>query len=68
MLAGQGEHLAQRVVAGGRTGFGEPVEQGGEVHALDPVHGRAERGEVRRQRRLAGGEGSKVERELLEVS
>ncbi len=34
-LAGQGEHLAQRVVAGGAAGLGEPVEQGGEIHALD---------------------------------
>ncbi len=35
LLAGQGEHLAQRVVGGGGAGFGEPVEQGAEIHALD---------------------------------
>ena len=60
------EHLAEGVVAGGGAGLGEPVEQGGEVHALDLVHGRAERGEVRGQRRRAGGEGSEVAREVLE--
>jgi hypothetical protein len=35
LLAGQIEHLAEGVVAGGGAGLGEPVEQGGKVHALD---------------------------------
>ena len=57
-LAGQFEHLPERVVAGGGAGFGESVEQVGKVHALDLVHGRAERGEVRRERWCAGREES----------
>jgi hypothetical protein len=35
LLAGQLESLAEGVVAGGGAGLGEPVEQGGEIHALD---------------------------------
>src|SRR5271166_779982 len=35
LLAGQGEHLAESVVASGGAGLGEPLEQDGEVHALD---------------------------------
>ena len=60
LLAGQLENLAESVVAGGGAGFGEPVEQCGEVHALDLVRGR---GRVRRSPRAAaggGGEGSEV--------
>jgi len=35
LLAGQIENLAEGIVAGGGAGLGEPVEQGGRVHALD---------------------------------
>ena len=68
LLAGQIENLAKGVVAGGGEGLGEPVEQEGEVHALDLVHSRRERGEIRGQRHLPGGEGSEVAREGLEES